>query len=64
MRSAPDEAGNPAEGTDLIDEGITTSLNTLWLRIGSQSEGTDLIDEGITTRGGRGRHPGAWPGRN
>ena len=37
------------EGTDLIDEGITTPY---WVTVNSDRnvhEGTDLIDEGITT---------------
>ena len=40
------------EGTDLIDEGITTFLSIECLLLSSNPEGTDLIDEGITTRQG------------
>ena len=38
------------EGTDLIDEGITTAAKAALVVDVSSTEGTDLIDEGITTR--------------
>ena len=39
------------EGTDLIDEGITTNLLDTLNAHFHLREGTDLIDEGITTPG-------------
>ena len=40
------------EGTDLIDEGITTSSESPLAYFSRGLEGTDLIDEGITTSKG------------